>query len=76
MESICPKCSKYKSCKGPCYPIQQILADDNLSVYEKTVTKENGQRVSIVFARSREDQRSMLSIGEDKWGNEVFMYPF
>ena len=31
------------------YPIQQILADDNLSVYEKTVTKENGQRVNIVF---------------------------
>jgi hypothetical protein len=45
------------------------LADDNLSVYEKTVTKENGQRVSIIFARSREDQRSMLSIGVDSRGD-------
>jgi hypothetical protein len=45
------------------------LADDNLSVYERTVTKENGQRVSIIFARSREDQRSMLSIGVDNRGN-------
>jgi len=69
MESICPKCSKYEGCKSPCYPVQQILAYDNLSVYEKTVTKESGRRVSIIFARSREDQRSMLSVGVDSRGD-------
>jgi hypothetical protein len=51
---ICPKCSKYKTCKSPCYPVRQYLAKDNLSVFEKTVTKENGETVSIIFARSRE----------------------
>jgi hypothetical protein len=69
MDSICPKCSKYESCKSPCYPVKQLLAEDNLSVYEKSVTKENGQRVSIVFARSREAQQTMLSSGKDKRGD-------
>jgi hypothetical protein len=69
MDSICPKCSKYESCKSPCYPVQQLLAEDNLSVFEKTVTKENGQRVSIVFARSREAQQTMLSSGKNKRGD-------
>jgi DNA-directed RNA polymerase specialized sigma24 family protein len=66
---ICPKCSKYKTCKSPCYPVWQYLAEDNLSVFEKTVTKENGEKVSIIFARSREQQQSMLSIGVDKQGD-------
>ena len=54
MESICPKCSKYENCRSPCYPVKQFLAENNLSVYEKTVTKENGETISIIFARSRE----------------------
>ena len=66
---ICPKCSKFKSCKSPCYPVKQFLAKDNLSVYEKTVTKENGETITILFARSRELQQSMLSIGVDNRGD-------
>jgi hypothetical protein len=54
---------------SPCYPVKQFLAEDNLSVYEKTVTKENGETVTILFARSREPQQSMLSIGVDKRGD-------
>jgi len=30
------------------------LAESNLSVYEKTFTKENGETISLIFARSRE----------------------
>lgn len=66
---ICPKCSKYTSCKSPCYPVKQFLAKDNLSVFEKTVSKENGETVTILFARSRELQQSMLSIGVDSRGD-------
>ena len=66
---ICPKCSKYKSCKSPCYPVKKFLAKDNLSVFEKTVTKENGETITILFARSREPQQSMLSIGVDNRGD-------
>jgi len=66
---ICPKCSKYKSCKNPCYPVKEYLALDNLSVYEKTGVSENGETVTILFARSRELQQSMLSIGVDNRGD-------
>jgi len=66
---ICPKCSKYKSCKSPCYPVKQFLAKDNLSVFEKTVSKETGETVTVLFARSREMQQSMLSIGVDSRGD-------
>jgi hypothetical protein len=69
MDSICPKCSKYKSCKSPCYPVKQFLAEDNLSVYEKTGVSENGESVTILYARSRETQQSMLSIGVDNRGD-------
>jgi hypothetical protein len=58
---ICPKCSKYKSCKSPCYPVKEFLAKDNLSVFEKTVTKENGETISIIFARSREIPETALN---------------
>jgi hypothetical protein len=66
---ICTKCSKYKSCKNPCYPVKEYLAMDNLSVFEKTGVSQNGELVTILFARSREDQRSMLSIGVDNRGD-------
>jgi len=68
---ICPKCSKFKLCKSPCYPVKQLLAKDNLSVYEKTVTKKNGETITILFARSREPQQSMLSIGVDSRGDPL-----
>lgn len=69
MHAICPKCQKFKNCRSPCYPVKQYLAQDNLSVFEKTITKKNGETVGIVYARSREFQQSMLSIGVDKQGD-------
>jgi len=51
------------------WPVELFLAENNLSVFEKTFTRENGEKVSIVFARSRETQQSMLSIGVDKTGD-------
>lgn len=69
MEAVCQKCAKRKNCKTPCRPVELYLAEDNLSVYEKTATLTTGERVSIVFARSRETQQSSLSIGIDKRGD-------
>ena len=69
MHDVCPKCSKFKSCKSPCFPVQQWLAEDNLSVFEKTAVNERGEVVQIVYARSRETQQSTLSIGVDRSGD-------
>ena len=69
MHEICPKCSKYRSCKSPCYPVQQYLSEDNLTVFEKTAVNERGDVVQIVYARSRETQQSTLSIGVDNQGD-------
>jgi len=69
MHEICPKCSKYRSCKLPCYPVQQYLAEDNLTVFEKTAVNEHGEQVTVIYARSRETQQSTLSIGVDRSGD-------
>ena len=68
MHDVCPKCSKFKSCKSPCYPVQQWLAENNLTVFEKTAINERGETVQIVYARSRETQQSTLSIGVNNQG--------
>ncbi|MBC2713593.1 MAG: hypothetical protein HGJ94_22155 [Desulfosarcina sp.] len=41
----------------------------NKAVYEKNHIGKNGEKISIVYARSRETQESMLSIGVDKDGD-------
>ncbi len=64
IKDICPKCKKRKTCKVPCYPIENYLKRDNLTVYEK------GQGDTVtVYPRSREEHRSTLSAGEDKRGD-------
>ena len=60
MKEICSKCTHYKTCKSPCYPVQQYLAQDNLTVFEKSHTNEDGKTVTITFARSREVPESSL----------------
>ena len=50
MKDVCKKCRHKKTCKFPCRPVELYLAEDNLSVFEKTVTRENGETVSIVYA--------------------------
>lgn len=60
MKEICQKCTHYKTCKSPCYPVQQYLAQDNLTVFEKSHTNEDGKTVTILFARSREIPESSL----------------
>jgi len=66
---ICPKCTHYKTCKKPCRPVELYLAENNLTVFEKNAINSRGEKVSIVFARSREMQQSTLSIGVDKRGD-------
>jgi hypothetical protein len=70
MESVyCNKCSHYKTCKKPCYPVELYLKENNLTVFEKTAINSKGEKVTILFARSREMQQSMLSIGVDESGD-------
>lgn len=64
IKNICPKCKKRKTCKVPCYPIENYLKRDNLTVYEKG----QGDTVTL-YPRSREAHRSTLSTGEDKRGD-------
>ena len=66
---VCSKCSKFQKCKSPCRPVELYLKQDNLDVFEKTGINENGEVVQIVYARSRETQQSMLSIGVDNRGD-------
>jgi hypothetical protein len=60
MNEVCPRCSHFKSCKAPCYPVAEILRRDNLTVFEKSHTDENGQTTTILFSRSREVSESDL----------------
>ena len=70
MESVyCNKCSHFKNCKSPCYPVELYLKENNLTVFEKTAINSKGEKISIVFARSREMQQSMLSVGVDDSGD-------
>lgn len=60
-------CKKRKTCKVPCYPIENYLKRDNLTVDEKG----QGDTVTL-YPRSREEQRSNLSTGADKDGDPRF----
>jgi hypothetical protein len=48
-----------------CYPIENYLKQDNLTVFEKNF----GDR-TVVYPRSREAHRSSLSIGQDNRGSQ------
>ncbi|HEC61672.1 MAG TPA: hypothetical protein ENI27_05395 [bacterium] len=54
MKDVCEKCSHKKTCSSPCRPVELYLSENNLSVYEKTTKRKNGESVSIIYARSRE----------------------
>jgi hypothetical protein len=65
MNGICKKCTHRKNCKTPCRPVELHLAEDNLSVYEKSINEKQ----IILFPRSREVRESEL-IGKLKRGDE------
>jgi hypothetical protein len=50
-------------------PVELYLAENNLTIFEKTAINARGEKISIVFSRSREMQQSTLSIGVDKSGD-------
>jgi DNA-directed RNA polymerase specialized sigma24 family protein len=54
MRGICGKCPHRSSCKKPCGPVKQYLANENLTVFEKKFTNQKGEVISILFSRSRE----------------------
>jgi hypothetical protein len=60
MNEVCPRCSHYKSCKAPCYPVAEILKRDNLTVFEKSHTDAEGRTTTILFSRYREMPESDL----------------
>ena len=66
---VCNKCVHFKTCKKPCRPVELYLAENNLTVFEKTAINARGEKVSILYARSREMQQSVLSIEVDKSGD-------
>jgi len=59
----------FKTCKKPCRPVELYLAENNLTIFEKTAINSKGEKVTIIFAQSREMQQSTLSIGVDKSGD-------
>jgi len=65
MNGICNKCTHRKSCKTPCRPVELYLAEDNLTVYEKSANEKQ----IILFPRSREVRKSELT-GKLKGGGE------
>jgi DNA-directed RNA polymerase specialized sigma24 family protein len=68
---VCPKCSHFKSCRTPCYPVGEQLRRDNLAVFEKSYTDpETGQTTTILFSRSRELPESDLPQDDGKTASE------
>jgi DNA-directed RNA polymerase specialized sigma24 family protein len=60
MGDVCPRCSHFKSCRVPCFPMAEYLKRGNLTVFEKSHTDENGRTVTVLFPRSREMVESDL----------------
>jgi hypothetical protein len=60
MKGVCEKCARREGCNTPCRPVELYLAQDNLAVFEKTGIGENGEEITIIFARSREIRESEL----------------
>ena len=48
------RCFHFKICRTPCFPVAEYLRRDNLTVFEKSHTDENGQTVTMLFSKSRE----------------------
>jgi len=69
MHDVCKKCKKRKSCKAPCRPVELYLAEDNLTAFQKNAIGKHGEEIRIAMPRSRELQRSSLSIGHDSRGD-------
>ena len=67
MNGICKKCTHRKSCKSPCRPVELHLAEDNLSVYEKSANENQ----TILFPRSRETRESELTGRLNRGGEEA-----
>jgi hypothetical protein len=51
-----------------------LLAQDNLTVFEKTGIGENGEEITIIFARSREIPESMLPQVSDKTDEPIDVF--
>jgi hypothetical protein len=67
-KNICPKCNHFKFCKKPCRFAEIYLGYENLAVWTKKSTDEQGREIEIIYSRSRERQQSTLSQGFDKRG--------
>jgi len=65
MKEVCLKCDHRETCKTPCLPVKLYLAQDNLTVFEKTYTNEDGETTTILYSRSRETPESMLTKRQD-----------
>ena len=74
MKDVCEKCSHREGCKNPCRPVELYLAQDNLAVFEKTAIGENGEEITIIFARSRETPESMLPQISDKTDEPIDVF--
>ena len=57
---FCEKCTHFKNCKIPCRPVELFLKENNLDVFEKNFTTEQGKTISIIFSRSREVPESAI----------------
>ncbi len=53
MKGVCENCSHREGCVTPCRPVELYLAQDNLTVFEKTGVGENGEEITIIFAQSK-----------------------
>jgi hypothetical protein len=53
MKGVCEKCSRREGCETPCRPVELYIAQENLTVFEKTGIGENGEEITIIFAQSK-----------------------
>ena len=65
MKAACQKCKKRKSCKIPCYPVEQMIKGDSPAVFERR--RRDG--ITVYPGSTRTVHRSSLSSGEDTAGN-------
>jgi len=64
---ICPKCSHYKTCQKPCYPVQSYLNREmSFHTWEKTFKKSKGEMITITVGKKEIRETDLLD--ENKEG--------
>jgi len=64
---ICQQCSHFKTCRKPCRPVMLYLNHEmSLNTWEKTITKSNGEEVTVMVSHRELTEADLFKEGGDE----------